>query len=453
MNNTPDYTQDTIVAAATPPGTGGIGVVRISGPEAASIGQRIAGKLTRPRYATLAKFKDANGEEIDQGMVILFPAPHSFTGETVVELHGHGGPLVLGGIVDAAVGMGARIALPGEFSKRAFLNDKLDLAQAEAIADLIGSGTKQAAQAALRSLAGAFSQAVNAVQDRLMKLRLHTEAALDFPEEEIDFLADDAFITRTENCAKAFADLVANVSAGRILRDGFQMVIVGRPNAGKSSLLNLLSGQESAIVTEVAGTTRDILRERINIEGLAVELVDTAGIRNDPDRIEAEGIRRAREAIASADAILWIKDASLDCDEQIRDLEPDLADDTPYILVRNKTDLTGEAAGLSGESPLAVNISAKTGDGIDVLRDQIRRLAGHRDLGEGAFTARRRHLKSIETAFRHFDKGRDALRQSGSGEIFAEELRISQQALGEVTGSVTSDDLLGRIFSEFCIGK
>lgn len=453
MNNSPDYTQDTIVAAATPPGIGGIGIVRVSGPEAANIGQRIAGVLTKPRYATLAHFKGANGEDLDQGMAILFPAPHSFTGETVVEFHGHGGPQVLSGIVDAAVNMGARMALPGEFSKRAFLNNKLDLAQAEAIADLIGSGTKQATQAALRSLAGVFSLAVSAVQEQLTALRLHTEAALDFPEEEIDFLADDALAARIENCAKAFTDLTTRVSAGRILRDGFQMVIVGRPNAGKSSLLNSLSGQESAIVTEVAGTTRDILREQINIDGLAVELVDTAGIRNDPDRIEAEGIRRAREAIGSADAILWIKDGSLNLEEHLRDLEPGLPDDTPFIEVRNKTDLTTEAAGLSRESPPTVNISAKTGDGIEVLRDQIRRLAGYSDQGEGAFTARRRHVKSIETARRHFDKGRRALRETRSGEIFAEELRIAQQALGEITGSFTSDDLLGRIFSEFCIGK
>ena len=453
MDTAPDYIKDTIVAAATPPGVGGIAIVRLSGPAADSIAVSMAGALPPPRRATLAHFKDDAGQRLDQGIVIYYPAPNSFTGEAVVEFHGHGGPLVVSVIVDAAVEFGARHALPGEFSKRAFLNDKLDLVQAEAIADLIGSGTQQAVRAALRSLSGDFSKAVEGLQAKLVGLRMHTEAALDFPEEEIDFLSDDALNEKIMDTASAFDELLRGATVGRILRDGFQVVIVGRPNAGKSSLLNILSGQDTAIVTEVAGTTRDILREQINIDGLAVELVDTAGLRNDPSRIEAEGIRRALDAINKADAILWIRDATTSGDETIRDLEPAIDDAAPVITVHNKIDLTTEPAGLSRASPPAVNISARTGAGIDMLRTEIRRLAGYKDLGEGAFTARRRHLQAIETAKSHFEHGHKALTSSGAGEIFAEELRLAQQALGEITGTFSSDDLLGKIFSEFCIGK
>ncbi len=453
MDTAPDYIKDTIVAAATPPGTGGIAIVRLSGPAAETIAVRMTGTLPPPRQATLAHFMDSAGERLDQGIIIFFPAPNSFTGESVVELHGHGGPLVVSAIVDAAIELGARHALPGEFSKRAFLNDKLDLVQAEAIADLIGSSTQQAARAALRSLSGGFSKAVEALQAELIALRMHTEAALDFPEEEIDFLSDDALGDKIASTASAFDELLRGATVGRILRDGFQVVIIGRPNAGKSSLLNVLSGQDTAIVTEVAGTTRDILREQINVDGLAVELVDTAGLRNDPSRIEAEGIRRALEAIRKADAILWIRDATATADETISDLEPTIDDAVPVIMVRNKIDLTSEPVGLSADSPPVVNLSAKSGDGLDVLRTEIRRLAGYKDLGEGAFTARRRHLQAIEAAKSHFERGHHALTSSGAGEIFAEELRLAQQALGEITGSFTSDDLLGKIFAEFCIGK
>jgi tRNA modification GTPase len=453
LDTAPDYIKDTIVAAATPPGVGGVAIVRLSGPEAETIAASMAGTLPPPREATLAHFMSSSGERLDQGIMIYFPAPNSFTGESVVELHGHGGPLVVSAIIDAAIELGARHALPGEFSKRAFLNDKLDLVQAEAIADLIGSSTRQAARAALRSLSGGFSKAVEALQAELIALRMHTEAALDFPEEEINFLSDDALGKKIDSTASAFDDLLRGATVGRILRDGFQVVIIGRPNAGKSSLLNVLSGQDTAIVTEVAGTTRDILREQINIDGLAVELVDTAGLRNDPSRIEAEGIRRAREAISKADAILWIRDATEIGDEKIRELEPTIDDAVPVITVRNKIDLTGETVGLSEASPQAVNLSAKTGEGMDLLRTEIRRLAGYKDLGEGAFTARRRHLQAIETAKNHFERGHQALTSSGAGEIFAEELRLAQQALGEITGSFTSEDLLGKIFSEFCIGK
>ena len=461
MSDKPDYLHDTIVAAATPAGAGGIGIVRISGAGVPQIAGKMLGGLPPPRVASLREFHDAAGEPIDTGLALYFPAPGSFTGEPVLELHGHGGPVVMALVVDAAVSLGSRQAEPGEFSKRAFLNDKLDLAQAEAIADLIGSGTARAARAALRSLSGAFSAAVDALQEQLIRLRLHVEATLDFPEEEIDFLSDAQLAARIDDCDAAFEALGEGARAGRLLRDGYQVVIVGRPNAGKSSLLNLLSGQEAAIVTEVAGTTRDILREQIDADGLLVELIDTAGLRDNPDQIEAEGIRRAREAIKSADAVLWIQDASAqenakECaieNESLAELGEDLPANVPVITVRNKIDLTDANPGLQHEQPLTLNISAKTGVGTDVLRQQMLKLAGHKDLGEGAFTARRRHIDALGRAEAHFRAGRNALEEAKAGELLAEELRLAQQALGEITGSFTSDDLLGKIFSEFCIGK
>jgi len=438
---------DTIVAAATPSGAGGIGVVRVSGERTESIARVVLGSLPEPRNASFRAFRDRHGQKIDAGLALYFPAPASFTGESVLELHGHGGPLVISMIVDAIVDMGARQAEPGEFSQRAFLNNKLDLVQAEAIADLISAGTTQAARAALRSLSGAFSTAVDKLAEQLVRLRLHVEAAIDFPEEEIDFLSDGLLQNRLRECAEAFALLLEQAKQGRVLRDGFQVVIVGRPNAGKSSLLNLLSGQDAAIVTEIAGTTRDILREQIDIDGLAVELVDTAGLRENPDRVEQEGIRRARNALQSADAVLWIKDATETDSERID--EP-LPEGVPIAVVMNKIDLC-DAPAEPAEG--TIHLSAKTGEGLDGLREHIRELAGYRNLGEGAFTARKRHLYALERAATHFHTGREALETTRAGELLAEELRLSHQALGEITGAMSSDDLLGRIFSEFCIGK
>ncbi len=446
----PEYLRDTIVAAATPPGKGGIGIVRISGDDAAQLAKSLIGELPEPRVATRATVSDKEGNRLDDGIALYFPGAASYTGEPVLEFHGHGGPLVVSSVIDAAIELGARRAEPGEFSKRAFLNGKLDLVQAEAIADLIDSGTSQAARAALRSLSGSFSHAVENLQQQLIDLRLHVEAAIDFPEEEIDFLSDSDLLKKIENCAAALARLRREAGIGRVLRDGLQLVIVGKPNVGKSSLLNLLSGQEAAIVTEVAGTTRDILREQIAIDGLQVELVDTAGLREDPDRIEAEGIRRARDALTKADGALWIQDAS---EKTPGELDEDLPDDIPIIILRNKIDLTNDAPGLTKQDPKTLNVSAKTGAGIDVLRDTIRRLAGYQDLGEGAFTARRRHVDAIMKAEEHFRRGTEALDQNKAGELLAEDLRLAHDALGEITGTVTSDDLLGRIFSEFCIGK
>ena len=441
---------DTIVAVATPPGTGGVGVVRMSGADVERIARAMLGSLPEPRVATYATFADARGEAVDAGLALYFPAPASFTGESVVELHGHGGPVVLSLLVAAAVELGARRAEPGEFTKRAFLNDKLDLAQAEAIADLIESGTAQAARAALRSLSGVFSAAVNDLAQQLTAIRVYVEAAIDFPEEEIDFLGDRELGERLSRCAAAFDSLLSQAAVGRVMRAGYQVVIVGKPNAGKSSLMNRLSGEETAIVTELAGTTRDVLRERINIDGLAVELVDTAGLRDNPDRIEQEGSRRARKAMAEADAVLWIQDATEAVPGRIEEPVPD---GIPVTIVRNKIDLSDEEPGIvHGEQPV-VMLSARTGEGLDALRARIRDLAGFRDLGEGAFTARRRHLEALRDARGHFEAGRAALRDERAGELLAEELRLSQQALGTITGEFTADDLLGRIFSEFCIGK
>jgi tRNA modification GTPase len=450
MTKTPDYTRDTIVAAATPPGKGGIGIVRVSGPQSEQIAKHMLTRIPAPRYATRSEFSGADGLVIDSGIALWFPGTNSFTGESVLELQGHGGPMVMALLVEAVIKLGARRAEPGEFSQRAFMNGKLDLVQAEAVADLIDSGTAQAARAAHRSLSGAFSAAIDALSEQLIRLRLHVEAAIDFPEEEIDFLSDAALHAQLENCEAAFDKLRTETQAGRRLRDGLQVVIVGRPNAGKSSLLNLLSGEDAAIVTEVAGTTRDILREQIDIDGLAVELIDTAGLRDNPDAIEAEGIRRARKVLAGADAVIWIQDAA-----ESSPTVPDEAipENIPLIVLRNKIDLSGELSGVIAEEPPVLNISAKTGAGINELRNAIRGIAGYQDQGEGAFTARTRHVDALQHSAEHFLQGRKALEESGAGELLAEGLRLSQECLGSITGEFSSDDLLGRIFSEFCIGK
>ena len=441
---------DTIVAAATPPGRGGIGVVRVSGDQTVRIARAVLGSLPEPRTATYRTFRDARGNPLDTGIAIYYPAPASFTGEAVLELQGHGGPVLVSIIVDAVLALGARQAEPGEFSQRAFLNDKLDLVQAEAIVDVIDSGTAQAARAALRSLSGAFSRAVDALAARLVALRVHVEAAIDFPEEEIDFLSDTKLRAELDACATAFATLLFETQQGRVLRDGYQVVIVGKPNVGKSSLMNLLSGQEAAIVTEIAGTTRDILREQIDVDGLAVELVDTAGLRDDPGRVDAEGIRRARKAIESADAVLWIHDAT---DADHGPIDEALPKNIPVIVVRNKIDLSREAPGDVDNVVSLSAIGGAGGAGVDALRRRIRQLAGYENQGEGAFTARRRHLDALRRAQACYLRGLKALEEARAGELLAEELRLSHLALGEITGAMSSDELLGAIFSEFCIGK
>ena len=450
MNDRPDYIRDTIVATATPPGKGGIGIVRVSGPMTEEVARKVLGRVPEPRVATNAHFRNDAQESIDTGLALYFPAPASFTGESVLELHGHGGPVVNDMLVDAVVSAGARMAEAGEFSQRAYLNGKLDLVQAEAIADLIDSGTRQAARAAHRSLAGVFSAAVAALAEQLIRLRLHVEAAIDFPEEEIDFLSDRALLKQLDACRGAFTSLLQNAASGMALRDGLQFVIAGRPNAGKSSLLNALSGEEAAIVTNIAGTTRDLIRAHIDIDGLLVEIVDTAGIRNEPDAIEAEGIRRTQSAMSTADAVLWIHDAT---EAGVKQDLAALPDGLPVILINNKTDLTTLRPGRAGENPATVNVSARTGAGLTVLKELIHEIAGYETSGEGAFTARRRHVLALQEAQDHFITGLQALNETGAGELLAEELRLAHQSITTITGEFSSDDLLGRIFSAFCIGK
>ena len=440
--------ESVIVARATPPGTGGVAIVRLSGEGVETIGERLLGRLPPPREARYRTFRGADGAAIDEGLALYFPAGGSFTGEPVLELHGHGGPVLVDLLVAAAVAGGARLAEPGEFSQRAFLNGRLDLAQAEALADLIAAGSEQAARAALRSLKGELSGRVRALGEALIETRLHVEAAIDFPEEALDFPDDAALAARLDDCAGRFAELEAAIHRGRQLRDGYRVVLAGRPNAGKSSLMNRLSGADTAIVTEIAGTTRDLLRETLNLGGLAVELVDTAGLRDDPERVEVEGIRRAREALANADACLWVHDAS-----QPAAVADGLPDGAALTIVRNKIDLTGEPAGEVATNPATLAVSARTGAGIAALRERLAALARSRDFGEGAFTARRRHRQTLRRAAQHFTRGREALAATGAGELLAEELRLAQAALAEITGEFTPDELLGRIFSTFCIGK
>lgn len=446
---------DTICAIATPSGAGGLGIVRVSGPGVRAIAIQMLGSLPQPRYATLADFLGASGEVIDNGIALYFPGPASFTGEDVLEFQGHGGPFVLQTLVQRVLGLGARAARPGEFSERAFLNDKLDLAQAEAIADLIDSGTHAAARAAQRSLQGVFSQRVNNLQLSLTELRVFVEAAIDFPDEEVDFLAESDVIQRLQRTGRQLDELLQDARQGRLLRDGLVLAIIGRPNAGKSSLLNALSGQDRAIVTEIPGTTRDVLHEQIDLEGIPVHLADTAGIRETHDEIEAEGVRRARLALETADIALLIEDGSA-APEEHHDLATEVPPNVICIRVANKADLDTTAFRQrigQGATPPDLWISAKTGQGIDKLRTLIREAVGASDHAEGSFSARQRHIDALKRAGRHIEGGRQRLQDSMAGELLAEELRLAQHALGEITGEFLPDDLLAEIFASFCIGK
>jgi tRNA modification GTPase len=439
---------DTIVAIATPPGRGGIGVVRVSGPAAAVVARGVTGGLPPPRRAVARRFRDAAGAALDAGLALWFPAPQSFTGEDVLELHGHGGPVVLDLLVGRCIELGARPARPGEFSERAFLNDKLDLAQAEAVAALIDAGSAAAARAALRSLAGEFSARVHALEAGLVELRVYVEASIDFGEEDIELLEQGGVEIRLAALARELAALAASAEQGRLLQEGCTVVIAGRPNAGKSSLLNALAGHEAAIVTEVPGTTRDVLRERIDLEGLPVLLLDTAGLRDDPGRIEAEGIRRARAELARADHILYVVDAA---DPAARTALPGelaaLAADVPVTVVCNKSDLVAAPAGEG------VPVSALTGRGLADLRDRLRTALGYRPGEAGVLSARRRHLDALARTRARLAVAAARLASGAGTELVAEELRLAHDALGEITGRFTSEDLLGRIFTSFCIGK
>lgn len=447
---------DTIAAVATPPGRGGVGVVRVSGPAARSMAEAVLGRVPLPRHAELHRFKDETGAVIDVGLALYFPAPHSYTGDDVLELHGHGGPVVLDLLLQRLLGLGARLATAGEFTQRAFLNDKLDLAQAEAIADLIDSGSAQAARAALRSLQGEFSARVHELAERTLDLRMWIEAAIDFPEEEIDFLADRALGVRMDDLRSRFAELAETARQGALLRDGLTVVIAGRPNAGKSSLLNRLAGYDAAIVTEIPGTTRDVLRERIAIDGLPLHVLDTAGLREAGDVVEAEGVRRAQAEMARADRVLFVVDSS--DPEAVAGLPDDLARlpaGVPRTLVFNKADRGGETPRVdtAADGTVRVHLSATTGAGFEGLRRHLKDCIGFHPAADGALSARTRHLDALRRARAHVEAAHRLLNDRHAGELVAQELRDAHQALGEITGEVSSDDLLGKIFSSFCIGK
>lgn len=445
---------DTIAAVATPPGRGGIGVIRVSGPRCIAIATAVCGMAPLPRQALLRRFRARDGSVLDQGLALYFPAPHSFTGEDVLELQGHGGPVVMDLLLARVCELGARPARPGEFSERAFLNDKLDLAQAEAIADLIASDTAAAARAALRSLQGEFSKQVNELLEGLIELRIYVEAAIDFPEEEIDFLADGVIAARLGALRTRLGALRAVARQGRLLRDGMTVVIAGRPNAGKSSLLNRLAGREAAIVTAIPGTTRDVLREQISIDGMPLHVIDTAGLRDSDDPVEQEGIRRAWAEIATANRILMVVDDGLGLTPEESALRVRLPLETPVTVIRNKIDLSGRAPIIQeGAWGTEILLSAKTGVGLALLREHLKACMGYHSGEEGVFMARRRHLEALERAAAALEQAVYQLEIVRAGELVAEELREAQNALGAITGEFTSEDLLTRIFSSFCIGK
>lgn len=452
-------TSETIVAQATPPGRGGVGILRVSGRAASQIAQEILGKLPKPRYADYLPFRDADGSTLDQGIALWFPGPNSFTGEDVLELQGHGGPVILDLLLKRIISLdGVRIARPGEFSERAFLNDKLDLAQAEAIADLIDASSEQAARSAVNSLQGAFSKRIHHLVEALTHLRIFVEAAIDFPDEEIDFLSDGKIEAQLNTVISDLDAVRAEARQGSLLREGMKVVIAGRPNAGKSSLLNALAGREAAIVTDIAGTTRDVLREHIHLDGMPLHIIDTAGLREASDEVERIGIERAWNEIEQADLVLFMVDGTTTSATEPAQIWPEfmarLPAALPIVVVRNKADITGEALGqmeVNGHS--LIRLSARTGDGIDLLREHLKQIMGFNHNMEGGFLARRRHLQALELAAEHLLQGKDQLLSARAGELLAEELRISQLALSEITGEFTSDDLLGRIFSSFCIGK
>ncbi|PJG85688.1 tRNA uridine-5-carboxymethylaminomethyl(34) synthesis GTPase MnmE [Conservatibacter flavescens] len=451
--------KETIVAQATAIGRGGIGILRVSGPKAKEVAQAVLGKCPKPRTADYLPFKDHDGTILDQGIALYFQSPNSFTGEDVLELQGHGGQVVLDLLLKRILQLdGIRLARPGEFSEQAFLNDKLDLAQAEAIADLIDATSEQAARSALRSLQGEFSHKVNQLVESVTYLRTYVEAAIDFPDEEIDFLADGKIEGHLNDIIAQLAQVQAEAKQGSILREGMKVVIAGRPNAGKSSLLNALAGREAAIVTDIAGTTRDVLREHIHIDGMPLHIIDTAGLRNATDEVERIGIRRAWHEIEQADRVILMLDSTDSENQDLNKVRSEflekLPSHIPVTMVRNKADLSGETERLFEQDGYTIIcLSAKTQGGIQLLREHLKQSMGYQASTEGGFLARRRHLEALEHASEHLQRGHIQLTQFHAGELLAEELRLVQNHLSEITGQFTSDDLLGRIFSSFCIGK
>ena len=451
--------KDTIVAQATPIGRGGVGILRVSGPLASKVAEAVLGKTLTPRMANYLPFKDSNGATLDQGIALFFKAPNSFTGEDVLELQGHGGQVILDILLKRILEVeGVRIARAGEFSEQAFLNDKLDLAQAEAIADLIDATSEQAARSALKSLQGEFSNKINQLVDSVIYLRTYVEAAIDFPDEEIDFLADGKIEGHLNDIIQQLNSVRQEAKQGAILREGMKVVIAGRPNAGKSSLLNALAGREAAIVTDIAGTTRDVLREHIHIDGMPLHIIDTAGLREASDEVERIGIARAWEEIVQADQVLLMIDST---EQKVDEFKAEWAEflaklppNMPVTVIRNKVDLSGEPEGLEQlENFTLIRLSAQTKVGVDLLREHLKKSMGYQSSTEGGFLARRRHLQALEEAAEHLARGHVQLTQFFAGELLAEELRMVQNALSEITGQFTSDDLLGNIFSSFCIGK
>lgn len=462
---------DTICAIATPPGRSGIGIIRISGPACRSLSQRILGFIPEPRKAYLTDFLNTDSEVLDRGIAIFFQAPNSFTGEDILELQGHGGVFVLNSILKSVLDMGCRMARPGEFSERSFLNNKMDLTQVEAIADLINANTEQAARSAFRTLEGEFSNRINKLVEGITELRVYLEAAIDFTDEDIDFISEGNTIEQLAAVIRNLEDVFRQARVGAILQEGINVAIAGRPNAGKSSLLNNLSGRDSAIVTDIPGTTRDTLKELIDVDGIPVHIIDTAGLRNSVDIVEQEGVRRARQAIEDADLVLLVLDSQsmLRTGENLDNLFaetqlPDQVLNTDRLLVVfNKADLLGDdihhhsvtddQTTIQNIRVPSVVVSARTGSGIDKLRDQLKNMVGYTSNEEGNFSARERHIRALQTAKTFLASASEQLRGAGSLELIAEDLRHAQNALGEITGQVTSDDLLGQIFSTFCIGK
>ncbi len=448
----------TIAAIATAPGRGGVGMIRISGSNLLPFAFALSGTTPRPRHATLADFLAADGSAIDSGLLLFFPDPHSFTGEDVLEVHGHGGPVVMQMLLARCLDLGARLAEPGEFSRRAFLNGKLDLAQAEAVADLIDAATASAARSAVRSLQGEFSKAVHGLNEELTDLRMLVEATLDFPEEDIDFLRKADAFNRLSRLQSRLTEVFDRAHQGKLLQSGLHVVLAGQPNVGKSSLLNRLAGDELAIVTAVPGTTRDALRSTIQIEGIPLHIIDTAGLRETDDEVERIGIERTWREIGRADVVLLLADARSGIGDADRVILGRLPATLPRITVYNKIDLAGRPAERHDEhdahgDAVAISLSARDGSGIDLLRAELLRVAGWHP-AEDVFIARERHLRALAAAREHIGAARAVVTGSLPAlELFAEELRLAQQALGEITGEFTADDLLGAIFSRFCIGK
>lgn len=444
--------EDTIVAIATPPGRGGVGIIRISGPQSYDIATVINhGKPLTQRMALFTSFYSDSGELIDQGLMLYFKAPHSFTGEDVVEIQAHGSPLVLDGLLKACINLGARLARPGEFSERAFLNDKIDLVQAEAIADLIQASSQTAARMALKSLQGEFSNQIKKLNEELIYLRMYVEAAIDFPEEEIDFLNDGKVAAYLQAILKQLEDIRSQATQGVILREGISVVIAGRPNVGKSTLINQLAGRDVAIVTDIAGTTRDVMKEHILLDDIPLHIIDTAGLRDSDDLVEQEGIKRAWHELKKADCVLYIVDASELTHHQtlLNEIKAYLPSEVPIITVFNKIDRLNIEPKIQDQE---VYLSAKAGLGMEFLKDLIKKVVGYQP-NEGQFLARRRHLEALDLAQNLLNTGKNQLTEHKAGELLAEDLRLAHLALCEITGEFTSDDLLGKIFSSFCIGK